>query len=56
MSLDVLQKPSTHKKCILFILVCSPNLNPIESVWIFMNEHVNNNEVCSSFNKFKPVY
>ena len=54
MLLNALQKPPPHKKFIMHILPpYSPNLNPIERVWKVMNEHVRNNEVFSSFKKFK---
>ena len=57
MLLDALRKPPSHKKFVLHILPpYSPNLNPIERVWKVMNEHVRNNEVFSSFKKFKPVF
>ena len=56
MLLDALRKPPTHKKFVLHILPpYSPSLNPIESVWKVMNEHVRNNEVFASFKEFKTA-
>jgi transposase len=54
--LDSLKSPPAHHKFVLHILPpYSPNLNPIERVWKLMNERIRNNEIFSTFKKFKDA-